>query len=131
MEHGESTIVSPRDYLHDAVFLVGLEASTEQAKLLRDTLTAPHWPIYLGRKNCIPTRPMLDNLALEYDDLETALRSHPRHPRADKGNLATYIEDSNGDLERQDAMRLNPLRMYDFRRCRYLKEVNPPCISPG
>ncbi|MGH7442002.1 MAG: type I-E CRISPR-associated protein Cas5/CasD, partial [bacterium] len=27
MEHPESTIVSPRDYLHDAVFLAGLEGS--------------------------------------------------------------------------------------------------------
>lgn len=128
-EHGESTIVSPRDYLHDAVFLVGLEMSPERTQSLRDALTAPRWPLYLGRKSCLPVRPLLDDAA-EFNDLETALKSCMRHPRAQKGKLAAYIEDTAGELERQDALRLNQLRMYEFRRCKYL-EVDPPCISPS
>lgn len=126
------TEISWRDYIHDAAFLVVL-ASREHGLLetLEDALKAPKWPIYLGRKSCVPSRPVLDQLTHQYDDIEQALRSHPRHPRAQDGYLAAYVEDAEGDLERQDAMRLNPLRMYDFRRCRYLTEVNPPCTSPA
>jgi CRISPR system Cascade subunit CasD len=124
------TEVTWRDYLHDAAFLVALASDNNGLlETLEGHLKNPHWPPYLGRKSCVPTRPMLDSLTFEYDDLEQALREHPRHPQADPGYLAAYAEDSSGDLERQDAMRLNQLRMYDFRRCRYLKEVNPPCIS--
>lgn len=127
-EHGESTIVSPRDYLHDAVFLVGLETSSERMRALRDAFAAPHWPLYLGRKSCLPVRPLLDDTA-EFTSLKAAFGCRPRHPRAQEGSLAAYVEDATGELERQDALRLNQLRMYDFRRCHYL-EVDPPCISP-
>lgn len=128
-KHGESTIVSPRDYLHDAVFLVGLETSQERTQTLRAALAAPRWPLYLGRKSCPPACPLLDDAA-EFSELETALRSRVRHRRAEKGKLAAYIEDAAGELERQDALRLNQLRMYEFRRCKYL-EVDPPCTSPS
>ena len=127
-EHGESTIVSPRDYLHDAVFLVGLKTSAERTLSLRDALAAPRWPLYLGRKSCLPVRPLLDDAA-EFNDLKNAFESRMRHPRAQKGKLTAYIEYAAGELERQDALRLNQLRMYEFRRCKYL-EVDPPCISP-
>ncbi len=126
-EHGESTIVSPRDYLHDAIFLVGLETSKKRKQSISDTLASPTWPLYLGRKSCLPSRPLLDT-KVEFDNLKTALESHVRHPRAQKGKLAACIEDTAGELERQDALRLNQLRMYEFRRCHYL-EVDPPCIS--
>jgi CRISPR system Cascade subunit CasD len=126
-EYDESTIVSSRDYLHDAVFLVGLETSSERTQSLRDALAAPHWPLYLGRKSCPPVRPLLYDTT-EFNDLETALSSRMRHHRAEKGKLTAYIEDAAGELERQDALRLNQLRMYEFRRCKYL-EVDPPCIS--
>jgi len=127
MEHDESTIVSPRDYIHDAVFLVGLELSPGRKQSISEALAAPHWPLYLGRKSCPPVRPLLDNTA-EFNDLETALSCHPRHLRAPEGKLTAYIEDPSGEIERQDSLRLNQLRMYEFRRCKYL-EVDPPCIS--
>ncbi len=128
-EHGESTVVSPRDYLHDAAFLVGMESSPQRIRSLRGALAAPRWPLYLGRKSCLPVRPLLDIVA-DFSDLKTALKSRARHPRAQKGKLAAYVEDAKGDLERQDALRLNQLRMYEFRRCHYL-EVDPPCTSPA
>jgi CRISPR system Cascade subunit CasD len=74
MEHGESTIVSPRDYLHDAAFLVAL-ASRERGLLerLKESLERPRWPVYLGRKSCVPVRPVLERLTTEYGDLKSAL----------------------------------------------------------
>jgi CRISPR system Cascade subunit CasD len=128
-EHPESTIVSFRDYLHDAIFLVGLETSQERVQSIRQALAAPHWPLYLGRKSCPAARPLVDDTA-KFNNVESALKLHVRHQRARKGKLIAYIEDTSGELERQDVLRLNQLRMYDFRRCRYL-EVDPPCISPS
>lgn len=130
-EHGQSTIVSPRDYLHDAAFLVAL--ASDNHKLLRQLagelehpdwpgdLQRPNWPLYLGRKSCVPSRPILDRLTDEYQDLEGALTSEPwAEGRVKSGKfpkLEAWIECSNGQYERQDAMRLNQLRFYDFRRC--------------
>lgn len=129
LEHGPATIVSPRDYLHDAIFLVGLEGAKELMGEVRTRVAAPVWPLFLGRKSCPATRPFLEQESVPYDDLEQALSVHPRHKGASKdGRLTAYVEDPQGKLERQDALRINPLRMYEFRTCRYL-EVNPPCTS--
>ena len=142
-EHGESTIVSPRDYLHDAAFLVAL-ASHDHA-LLRQLagelehpnwsgdLRFPKWPLYLGRKSCVPSCPVLDRLADEYENLEEALRKEawaaPRSQSRRSLKLEAWIECLEGEpekqgaivIERQDAIRLNQLRFYDFRRCRRIE----------
>lgn len=131
MEHNPFTIVSPRDYLHDAVFLVALQGDKELSGEIRASLSAPMWPLFLGRKSCPATRPILDCSTGQYTDLEHALREHPRHHSAKvNGGLTAFVEDTQGNLERQDALRINPLRMYENRHCRYL-EVDPPCTSPA
>lgn len=126
-----ATIVSPRFYLEDAAFLVGLEASeAAPPDLLRccaDALQRPAWPLFLGRKACVPTRPLLDDLTDGYNDLESALLRHPwswlgaqgaARRRPERPTLAAYIEDVAGPLVRQDAMRINPARQYGFRNAR-------------
>ena len=54
-------ILSERFYLAQASFLAGFEARTPaQAELLRKMRAAledPVWPVYLGRKACLPTVP--------------------------------------------------------------------------
>ncbi len=142
-EHSESTIVSPREYLHDAAFLVAL-ASHDHALLrqLAGELDHPHWsgdlqfpkwPLYLGRKSCVPCRPILDRLADEYENLEDALRKEAwaaaRSGIRQAPRLEAWIECLDREpekqdgivIERQDAMRLNQLRFYDFRRCRRIE----------
>lgn len=139
-EHGESTIVSPRDYLHDAAFLVALalkpEHRTGSSDLLGhlvECLQDPKWPLYLGRKACVASRPILDRLTDEYEDLEDALNKEPwAAPRSKTGQppeLEGWVECLDGEpeqqdsmvMERQDSMRLNQLRFYDFRRCRRIE----------
>ncbi|MGI5939726.1 MAG: type I-E CRISPR-associated protein Cas5/CasD [Thermoleophilia bacterium] len=143
-ELGESTIVSPRDYLHDASFLVAL--SSEQPLLLRQlagdvahptwmgSLCHPRWPLYLGRKSCVPTRPVFLGLTDDYDGLEDAVRracweragtAAGQPPRVD-----AWIEDCDGTFERQDALRLNRGRFFGVRRCRYIS-VPTPMSSGG
>lgn len=134
------TEVTWRDYLHDAAFLVALavkpEYRTGNADLLdriRMHLEQPKWPLYLGRKACVPSRPISDGLTDKYPDIESALRAEewatPRSPaelrRAKVAKeLVAWIEDTEGDHERQDALRLNQLRFYEFRRCRRIHDIN-------
>ena len=65
--------VTSRYYLSDAVFLVGLE-SEDHALLekIETALRAPYFPLFLGRRSCPPTLPLV--LGLREKDLETALR---------------------------------------------------------
>lgn len=134
------TEITWRDYLHDAASLVVLalkpkhkDANQGLMEHLKDCLLSPKWPMYLGRKTCVPTRPILDRLTYEYEDLEEALKKEPWaapiSPKERKAlqrsiqapNLLAWIEDWDGEHMRQDAIRLNQLRFYDFRRCRRIE----------
>lgn len=59
---GAETALSHRSYLSDAVFLVGLEATTSEQELLLErldaALIAPVWPLFLGRKSYVPDAPI-------------------------------------------------------------------------
>ena len=69
------TVVSPRFYLSDAVFLVGLEGEDHPLlERILAALRAPVWPLALGRKSFVPGMPvMLPNGLLDLP-LEVALR---------------------------------------------------------
>lgn len=72
------TVVSPRYYLADAVFLVGLEGAD---RLLLDTvhraLLHPHWPLCLGRKGCPPSPSVYLPDGLLDTDLIASLQAYP------------------------------------------------------
>jgi len=65
--------VTSRYYLSDAVFLVGLESEDHALlKKIETALRTPCFPLFLGRRSCPPTLPLV--LGLREKDLETALR---------------------------------------------------------
>lgn len=75
------SVVSPRYYLADAAFLVGLEGPN--AALLaacQAALRAPHWPLALGRKSFVPSLPVWfdEGAGIHPGPLEAALSSQPR-----------------------------------------------------
>ncbi len=75
------TVVSPRHYLADAAFLVGLQG--DDAALLaacQAALKAPVWPLALGRKSYVPSLPVWldDATAIQPGDLRQALTHQPR-----------------------------------------------------
>jgi CRISPR system Cascade subunit CasD len=120
------TEITWRDYIHDAAFLVALQGERVLLKTIEAYLKSPKWPLYLGRKSCVPSRPILDRLTNEYQNLEDALPQEPwaaPPPRKAKhvSNLLAWVECPDGECERQDSMRLNQLRFYDFRRCRRIE----------
>lgn len=61
-----------RSYLCDAIFLVALQGPPDLIAQLSAAIQSPHWPIFLGRKACVPTRPPFDGVG-EYASLELAL----------------------------------------------------------
>lgn len=130
-----STILSPRFYLEDAAFLVALEETGEVSGVLRccaEAVQQPVWPLYLGRKACVPTRPVFQEFTEAYADLADALARCPwswlgcgmaeRCIQPPQRTLA-YIEDPDGPLVRQDAIRTNTARVYGFRQARAMEVV--------
>ncbi|MCM1210680.1 MAG: type I-E CRISPR-associated protein Cas5/CasD [Blautia sp.] len=86
MAQGEKSYVTYRHYLSDAIFLVGLEGNESFLRELEIALQNPRFPLFLGRRSCPPTLPIVigmrdlslkDALCREaplYDNHETMLR---------------------------------------------------------
>lgn len=77
--HGKKekdSYITNRFYLADAVFLVGLECSdASYLAQLETALRHPVYPLFLGRRSCPPTMPLI--LGIREADLLTALQAEP------------------------------------------------------
>ena len=71
------TILSPHAYLQDACFTVFIETTDAWRERLVTALQFPKWCLYLGRKNCVPSRPVLECACVEYADWMDAIRQYP------------------------------------------------------
>lgn len=114
------TVVSPRFYLSDASFLVGLEGeSLPLMERLQRALRRPVWPLALGRKSFVPSLPIWLPDGLLHQDLLTALQGYPSRCAAPfGGRWRLLLEDTN-----EGAMRLDqPLGPYAQRR------FGPRCV---
>lgn len=88
------TVISPRYYLADAAFLIGLEGD-DRALLeqVHAALRAPVWPLALGRKSFPPGEPVWLDKAICEEGLRAALLAWPRIGRP-------------GRAQRDDVLRL-------------------------
>lgn len=131
-----ATIISPRYYLEDASFLVALEERAGFDGLfekLQAALLNPKWTLYLGRKACVPTRPIYDPQDQNaYENIEDALRNHPwswlggcKMLRSHPDTLTVITETMDGELRRQDAVRINQARQYGFRNAHRMTVQTP------
>ena len=77
---GHRTVISERYYLADALFLVVLQGPEDLITEVGDSVRRPHWPVYLGRRAFVPTRPLF--LDFHDDPMDQVLRGHPwlEHP---------------------------------------------------
>ncbi len=71
--------ITHRQYLMDAAFGVVLEGDAAFLKKIEDALADPEWGLWLGRKTCIPTAPILAGLKeTESDALRLLIgENHP------------------------------------------------------
>lgn len=77
-------LLTRREYLCDASFLVALQGDPELIAQLAAALENPKWTLYLGRKCCPPSRPVFSRgqcPPAEFSDLLSALSSIPWQPR--------------------------------------------------
>lgn len=79
---GSNTIISRRTYLQDASFLVVLEAAPAWKEKIAEALQNPKWCMYLGRKSCVPSRPILECADAAGSSLLEVLRNYPAADRA-------------------------------------------------
>ncbi|MGQ9576443.1 MAG: type I-E CRISPR-associated protein Cas5/CasD [Thermoguttaceae bacterium] len=84
------TLVTRREYLADASFLVALQGDPELIARVADALASPRWALYLGRKCCPPSAPVFaqpgsgeswTNPASVAGGLVEALRAVPWRPQ--------------------------------------------------
>lgn len=68
-------MLTRREYLCDASFLVALQGDITLVTELATAIMNPKWTLYLGRKCCPPSRPLLEHPAGEFPNLLSALRS--------------------------------------------------------
>lgn len=112
-----NTIITRREYLEDASFLVVLEADHDQLEMFRSALEKPVWPVYLGRRSCVPSRPVLEKLTDEYESVEDALRRYPLAARR-SSRPAQCEYDTAGEwaLTRNDQPLSASARTFSVRR---------------
>lgn len=111
-----NTILSPHAYLQDASFTVFIDTSPEWQQRIVSALENPRWCMYLGRKNCVPSRPILAD-RMEAAGLMEALKEYPRAERT--GKTMTY-ECENPDSTAASIQRPDDLigtnRQFQLRR---------------
>jgi CRISPR system Cascade subunit CasD len=99
----EGTHIRTRDYLADAVYTVALTLERrDEAPTLDDVATAldsPERPLFLGRKPCLPSAPLLlgrlEAVSL-YAALQRAPRLHPERVDGDPDARAACWPDGDG-----------------------------------
>jgi len=91
-------MLTRREYLCDASFLVALQGEPTLIADLEAAIKAPKWTLYLGRKCCPPSRPLLEHPSGFFADLLSALASFPWRPRL-KGDQPPQAMDCLLDWE--------------------------------
>lgn len=56
---GGNTIITPKQYLQDARFTVFLWGDQETLEACFQAMKHPKWAVYLGRKSCVPSVPII------------------------------------------------------------------------
>ena len=105
----KDTEPSTRYYLADARFLVGLEGEDlSLLTALHNALRSPVWPLYLGRKACVPGEPVwLRDGLRPATNLLSALKTYawlgcdPAR-RPDDNQLRIVLENDEGEAVRPD-----------------------------
>jgi len=113
--------ITHRQYLTDAAFGVLLEGEAALLGQINHGLADPKWGIWLGRKTCIPTAPVLAGFKMSGDDMLKLLkesREDALHLLIRDESLAsfTYQVDVDNFNEGQDSIPDVPMSFAKERR---------------
>ena len=135
---GPATIISERRYLEDASFLVVFSVRARVQTMLLDqcaaALATPRWPLFLGRRACAPSRPILVGVRSDFASLEVALATYPwsclgangsvrpfndvMSDETESRELRVVLEAADGTRTREDRILSNAARLYGRRSVR-------------
>ena len=130
----KETLLSRRQYLYDASFLVALQGPSETISVCVNALDDPVWPVFLGRKCCVPAEPVLAGTGT-YNSLFDALSDIEWRPRIDAidgghrattRTLDTFIEHRPGSPPPDSAQ-----LVYDVPRAFGFYDHGPRWVVPG
>lgn len=113
-----ASYITDRYYLSDAVFLVAIESDdTEFLKKIESALQRPVYPLFLGRRSCPPTLPVV--YGIRDSELTEILRNEPPLIQDSKNKSArriVYDTLSDGTVVRDCPVSFSQLhRQYGFR----------------
>ncbi len=113
-----ASYITDRYYLSDAVFLVAIESDdTELLKKIESALQRPVYPLFLGRRSCPPTLPVV--YGMRDSELTEILRNEPPLIQDSKNKSArriVYDTLSDGTIVRDCPVSFSQLhRQYGFR----------------
>lgn len=103
----KDTVLSLRTYLCDASFLVALQGKEYLIWRLSQAVQNPFWAVYLGRRSCVPSRPLYEGEG-DYDDLLCALQAWPYHGQLDETGdglrIVLEVEPGQGTQRRDETL---------------------------
>lgn len=126
------TALSWRSYLCDASFLVALRGTPDLIDKLSRAVQQPCWPVFLGRRSCVPALPVYAGEG-DYADLLRALRDHPFCGKMQPGqnDLRVVVEvDPGMGVQRRDEVLSNRRRTF-LPRYTFEQRVIPVTIKEG
>lgn len=121
VQKGKDSYVTYRHYLSDAVFLAGVEGDEEVIKELEIALHNPCFPLFLGRRSCPPTLPIV--IGVRQSSLEKALREEPPICENDAPYMRIQIETDELDAGMMQDVPISfdpQRRIYGYRKVREL-----------
>lgn len=99
---GGNTIVTKRSYIQDASFLIAISGEEDMLEFLFGALQNPKWPIYLGRKSCLPSVPVYPYITKEFTSLTDFINAMPLISRHDDRVLCQIDDKGSAGIIRSD-----------------------------
>ncbi len=85
-------MLTRREYLCDASFIAAMQGEPSLIADLEAAMKTPKWTLYLGRKCCPPSRPILENPAGNFANLRDALVSIAWRPRLEADTPPSFVD---------------------------------------
>lgn len=125
-QKGKDSYVTYRHYLSDAVFLAGLEGNGKIIEELENALQNPCFPLFLGRRSCPPTLPIV--IGIRHKTLEEALLEEPSVCENREKTIRIQIEtnDLQAGMVQDVPVSFDPQkRIYGYRKVKeFYVELN-------
>lgn len=89
--------ITYRLYLQDADFAVILEIPEDFREEFVSGMRSPKWDIYLGRKSCVPTRPVFQGIFRSYEEALQTLDASLATDYSEKRSIVTEVSETTSE----------------------------------